>query len=85
MPFTSAQAPLSTHTMISGTRPRFWARDPMMGMDGMDGMEVYNPDMEEGGGMPWWAIALIVLALGGLGAGGFILYKKKRARHLEDL
>ncbi len=59
--------------------------DPMMGMDGMDGMEVYNPDMEEGGGMPWWAIALIVLALGGLGAGGFILYKKKRARHLEDL
>ena len=33
MPFTSAQAPLSTHTMISGTRPRFWARGPMMGMD----------------------------------------------------
>ena len=33
MPFISAQAPLSTHTMISGTRPRFWARGPMMGMD----------------------------------------------------
>ena len=27
--------------------------DPMMGMEGMDGMEVYGPGMEEsGGGMP---------------------------------
>lgn len=33
MQLISAQEPLSTQTMISGTRPRFYASGPMMGMD----------------------------------------------------
>ncbi len=60
--------------------------DPMMGMEGMDGMEVYGPGMEEsGGGMPWWGWVLCGLGVVALGAGGLIIYRKKRARHLEDV
>lgn len=60
--------------------------DPMMGMEGMDGMEVYGPGMEEsGGGMPWWGWVLCGLGVVALGAGGLMIYRKKRARHLEDV
>lgn len=60
--------------------------DPMMGMEGMEGMEVYGPGMEEsGGGMPWWGWVLCGLGVVALGAGGLIIYRKKRARHLEDV
>lgn len=60
--------------------------DPMMGMEGMDGMEVYGPGMEEsGGGMPWWGWALCGLGVVALGVGGLMIYRKKRARHLEDV
>lgn len=60
--------------------------DPMMGMEGMEGMEVYGPGMEEsGGGMPWWGWALCGLGVVALGAGGLMIYRKKRARHLEDV
>lgn len=60
--------------------------DPMMGMEGMDGMEVYGPGMEEsGGGMPWWGWALCGLGVAALGVGGLMIYRKKRARHLEDV
>lgn len=60
--------------------------DPMMGMEGMDGMEVYGPGMEEsGGGMPWWGWVLCGLGVVALGVGGLMIYRKKRARHLEDV
>lgn len=60
--------------------------DPMMGMEGMDGMEVYDPGMEEsGGGMPWWGWVLCGLGVVALGVGGLMIYRKKRARHLEDV
>lgn len=60
--------------------------DPMMGMEGMDGMEVYGPGMEEsGGGMPWWSWVLCGLGVVALGVGGLMIYRKKRARHLEDV
>ena len=60
--------------------------DPMMGMEGMDGMEVYVPGMEEsGGGMPWWGWVLCGLGVVALGVGGLMIYRKKRARHLEDV
>lgn len=60
--------------------------DPMMGMEGMEGMEVYGPGMEEsGGGMPWWGWVLCGLGVVALGAGGLMIYRKKRARHLEDV
>lgn len=60
--------------------------DPMMGMEGMDGMEVYGPGMEEsGGGMPWWGWVLCGLGVVALGVGGLTIYRKKRARHLEDV
>lgn len=63
--------------------------DPMMGMEGMegmDGMEVYGPGMEgSGGGMPWWGWALCGLGVVALGVGGLMIYRKKRARHLEDV
>ncbi|MEA5058422.1 MAG: hypothetical protein VB049_00040 [Candidatus Pelethousia sp.] len=63
--------------------------DPSMeGMEGMDGMEggieVYGPGVEEGG-MPWWGWVLCILAAGGLSVGGIMLYRKKRARSLEDV
>lgn len=71
------------------------AMDPAMGMEGMEGMEgmggmeggieVYGPGVEQGGGMPWWGWALCGLGVAGLGAGGFLFYRKKRARHLEDV
>lgn len=60
--------------------------DPMMGMEGTDGMEVYGPGMEEsGGGMPWWGWVLCGLGVVALGVGGLMIYRKKRARHLEDV
>lgn len=60
--------------------------DPMMGMEGMEGMEVYGPGMEEsGGGMPWWGWVLCGLGVVALGVGGLMIYRKKRARHLEDV
>ena len=60
--------------------------DPMMGMEGMDGMEVYGPGLEEsGGGMPWWGWVLCGLGVVALGVGGLMIYRKKRARHLEDV
>ena len=60
--------------------------DPMMGMEGMDGMEVYGPGMEESsGGMPWWGWVLCGLGVVALGVGGLMIYRKKRARHLEDV
>lgn len=59
--------------------------DPMMGMDGMEGMEVYGPGVEESGGMPWWGWVLCGLGVVALGVGGLMLYRKKRARHLEDV
>lgn len=60
--------------------------DPMMGMEGMDGMEVYGQGMEEsGGGMPWWGWVLCGLGVVALGVGGLMIYRKKRARHLEDV
>lgn len=60
--------------------------DPMMGMEGMDGMEVYGSGMEEsGGGMPWWGWVLCGLGVVALGVGGLMIYRKKRARHLEDV
>lgn len=33
MPLISAQAPLSTHTITSGARPRLYVSGPMIGMD----------------------------------------------------
>ncbi|MDR0841728.1 MAG: hypothetical protein LBN26_10185 [Christensenellaceae bacterium] len=36
-------------------------------------------------GMPWWGWALAALGTGGAGTGGFMLWRKKRARALEEL
>lgn len=61
--------------------------DPSMGMEGMEGMEgfeVSGPGMEQAG-LPWWSWVLIVLAAIGLSVAGIIIYRKKRARSLEDL
>ena len=64
--------------------------DPNMGMEGMEGMEdmggleVSGPGVERGG-MPWWGWALSALVAGGIGTGGFIVLRKKRANSLEDV
>lgn len=56
----------------------------MEGMDGKGGIEVYGPGMEQRG-MPWWGWVLIVLGAAGLGGAGFVIYRKKRIRSLEDV